>query len=80
VLLIDYRLPGADGIQITQAVRKACPEVAVVCLTASANVREIEALYAAGAVACLLKDASLDAIVEAISRAAGVLPAPAVGE
>ena len=30
--------------------REACPDVAVVCLTASANVREIDALYEAGAV------------------------------
>ena len=44
--------------------------VAVVCLTASANTREIEALYAAGAVACLTKDQELDEIVEAIRRAA----------
>jgi two-component system response regulator DesR len=42
VVLMDYRLPGLDGVQATLAVREACPEVAVVCLTASANAREIE--------------------------------------
>ena len=48
--------------------RESHPEVAVVCLTASANAREIEALYAAGATACLTKDQELDEIVNAHAR------------
>jgi len=71
VVVMDYRLPGLDGVQATKALLGACPEVAVVCLTASANLREIDALYAAGAVACLTKDEPLDEIVAAIKRAAG---------
>jgi two-component system response regulator DesR len=70
VVLMDYRLPGLDGVQATRAVREACPDAAVVCLTASANFREVEALYEAGAVACLSKDQELDEIVDAIRRAA----------
>jgi DNA-binding NarL/FixJ family response regulator len=70
VVLMDYRLPGLDGVQATRAVREAWPEVAVVCLTASANPREIDALFAAGAVACLSKDQELDEIVDAIRSAA----------
>jgi two-component system, NarL family, response regulator DesR len=70
-VLMDYRLPGLDGVQATAAVREACPETAVVCLTASANAREIEALYEAGATACLTKDQELEEIVDAIKRAAG---------
>ena len=71
VVLMDYRLPGLDGVQATAAVREASPETAVVCLTASANAREIEALYEAGATACLTKDQELEDIVDAIKRAAG---------
>ena len=70
VVLMDYRLPGLDGVQATTAVREAVPEVAVVCLTASANMREVEALYEAGAAACLTKDQELDQIIAAIKRAA----------
>jgi DNA-binding NarL/FixJ family response regulator len=69
VVLMDYRLPGLDGVQATRAVREACPDVAVVCLTASAHLREIDALYEAGAVACLTKDQELDQIVAAIHDA-----------
>ena len=70
VVLMDYRLPGLDGVQATRAVKEACPETAVVCLTASANMRERDALLEAGAVDCLRKDVGLDAIVLAIRNAA----------
>jgi DNA-binding NarL/FixJ family response regulator len=70
VVLMDYRLPGLDGVQATRAVLEACPAAAVVCLTASAEGREIEALLAAGAAACLTKDQELEEIVAAIKFAA----------
>lgn len=70
VVLMDYRLPGMDGVQATRQLLEACPEVAVVGLTASANQSEVDALFAAGAVACLTKDEPLEDIVAAIHRAA----------
>ena len=70
VVVMDYRLPGLDGAQATIAVREACPDVGVIALTASANEREMEALYAAGASVCLTKDRELDEIVDAIKAAA----------
>ena len=70
VLLVDYRLPGLDGVQITRLVGLRCPGVAVVALTAAAGDGEIEALLEAGAVACVRKDQPLDAIIEAV-RSAG---------
>jgi two-component system response regulator DesR len=70
VVLMDYRLPGMDGVQATSALKEAYPDLGVVVLTASANSREIEALYEAGATACLTKDQELETIVDAIKRAA----------
>jgi DNA-binding NarL/FixJ family response regulator len=67
---MDFRLPGMDGVETTIALRRDCPDVAVVCLTASATPRELDALMDAGAVACLRKDQELDEIVEAIRSAA----------
>ena len=43
-------------------------------LTASANLRERQALSDAGAVDCLSKDGELDQIVAAIHRAVGTTP------
>jgi DNA-binding NarL/FixJ family response regulator len=70
VALMDYRLPGLDGVETTRLLRAECPDVAVVALTASANTEEMEALKEAGAVASLTKDQDLDAIVAAIHDAA----------
>jgi DNA-binding NarL/FixJ family response regulator len=76
VVLLDYRLPVLDGVQAARAIRDTSPRTAVVCLTASANARETEALYEAGAVECLTKDRELDEIVAAVQHVAGrVAPA-----
>ena len=69
VVVMDFRLPGMDGVEATLALQRECPRAAVVCLTASANPRELEALKAAGAVACLRKDQELDEIVSVIRQA-----------
>jgi DNA-binding NarL/FixJ family response regulator len=70
VVLMDYRLPGLDGVEATRALHEACPEVAVVALTASANREEMNALREAGAVATLTKDRELEEIVATIHEAA----------
>jgi DNA-binding NarL/FixJ family response regulator len=66
VVLMDYRLPGMDGVQATKAVLEAAPGVAVVCLTGDVDPGETQALYEAGAVACVTKDQELDTIVAAV--------------
>jgi DNA-binding NarL/FixJ family response regulator len=71
VVLVDYRLPGLDGVETTSALRAALPKTAVVVLTAAAEHEEIQALYDAGAVACLTKDRGVEDIVGAIREAAG---------
>jgi DNA-binding NarL/FixJ family response regulator len=58
VVVMDYRLPGLDGVQATRAVKAAYPEAAVVCLTASANLRERDALMEAGAIVAAIRDAA----------------------
>jgi DNA-binding NarL/FixJ family response regulator len=71
VVVVDYRLPGLDGVETTVGLRSACPQAAVVVLTALAETGEVQALLDAGAVACLTKDRGLDEIVGAIREAAG---------
>jgi two-component system invasion response regulator UvrY len=71
VILVDYRLPGLDGVETTAAIRSTCPNSVVVVLTASVESGEAAALLEAGAVACLTKDRPLEEIVGAIREAAG---------
>jgi DNA-binding NarL/FixJ family response regulator len=73
VVLMDFRLPGLDGVQATRALKESCPDAAVVVLSASANLSELDALREAGAVACLSKSQDLDEIVAAVYQAAGRL-------
>jgi two-component system response regulator DesR len=70
VLIVDYRLPGLDGVQVTKLVRERCPDVSVVALTAAAEPLERQALIEAGASACIGKDRPLDEIIEAVKMAA----------
>jgi DNA-binding NarL/FixJ family response regulator len=70
VVLVDYRLPDVDGVETTRAIRAACPDAIVLALTAAADRPEMDALVAAGAVACLTKDSDLDEIVAAVRSAA----------
>jgi DNA-binding NarL/FixJ family response regulator len=70
VVLMDYRLPGMDGVQATKAVIEADLGVAVVGLTGEADQRETQALFDAGAVACVTKDSELETIVSIVVEAA----------
>ncbi len=71
VVLLDYRLPELDGVETTAGIGAACPDTAVVVLTAEVAGGEVDALFEAGAVACLTKDRRLEEIVGAIRDAAG---------
>ena len=70
VVLMDYRMPGLDGVEATMQLLADFPDLRVVALTASADDVQRQELLAAGAVACLRKDEELDEIVAAIQRAA----------
>jgi DNA-binding NarL/FixJ family response regulator len=70
VVLLDYRLPGLDGVEATKILLERFPTLAVVCLTGLATSREREALIEAGAYACLTKDQELSEIVAAVHDAA----------
>jgi DNA-binding NarL/FixJ family response regulator len=69
VVLLDYRLPGLDGVEATAAVRGVA-DAAVVALTATADPAELDALLDAGAVRWLTKDSDVTEIVDAIREAA----------
>lgn len=70
VVLMDLRMPRVDGLAAIRALQQRCPQTAVVILTTYDDDRLIVDGLRAGARGYLLKDASREAILEAIRAAA----------
>jgi len=69
VVVLDYRLPGLDGVEVARALRYACPDLALDCLTAEIDEPAASALAEAGVAECVLKDEPFEDMVAAITRA-----------
>ena len=70
VVLLDLRLPDADGHRLLEALRADDPEVAVVVLTGHADVPTAVRLMQQGAADVLEKPVDLEAVAAAVTRAA----------
>jgi DNA-binding NarL/FixJ family response regulator len=66
VALIDIGMPGKDGIEVAQALRKDAPEVKVIILGMPDVTDEIMACIEAGAAGYVLKEATFDSLVDTI--------------
>ena len=70
VVLLDVRMPGADGLAVLGQLRTELPGVAVVMFSSYDNPTYIARAVALGAAGYLVKNASRDDIIGAIRRAA----------
>jgi CheY-like chemotaxis protein len=77
VALLDLRMPGLDGLEVCRRVRAGHPDVAVVVLTAFDDDDTPFRALAAGASACLGKDASEEEICRAVLAAGDATRPPA---
>lgn len=66
VVLMDMMMPGMDGVETTEALRKRYPHVQVLALTSFHNGDLVHGAMQAGAVGYLLKGVSMDELAEAI--------------
>ena len=69
VVLMDLVMPVMDGIQATQAIREAYPNVQVIVLTSTIDFDMINKAIEVGAFGYMLKDVLLDTIAETIRAA-----------
>jgi DNA-binding NarL/FixJ family response regulator len=69
VVVMDFRLPGLDGVQATRAVIGETG-AAVVCLTAEASPEERRDILDAGAAALVEKGGPIESLAQAIRAAA----------
>ncbi|HEV7935086.1 MAG TPA: response regulator transcription factor [Actinomadura sp.] len=70
VVLMDLRMPRMGGVEATEAITRAHPDVKVVVLTSFGEVERVHAALAAGAAGYLLKDADPAEVATAIRAAA----------
>jgi len=82
VVLMDLRMPGMDGLEAIEVIRRDWPQVAVIILTTYNEDTLMVRGLRAGARGYVLKDADLEVIFQAIRRAAqgGLLVQPEVME
>ncbi|HEY6897374.1 MAG TPA: response regulator transcription factor [Rhodocyclaceae bacterium] len=70
VVLLDLHMPGISGREAVQLITEEVPETHVLMLTVSEDAEDLLATLRAGAVGYLLKNIEVDALVDAVRRAA----------
>jgi DNA-binding NarL/FixJ family response regulator len=80
VVLVDYQMPGQNGVEVAAEIKHRHPEMMVVMLTGAADDRVILAAIEAGCSGFLTKDNAAAQVVEAVRGAAAgeALIAPSV--
>ena len=71
VVVMDVSMPRLDGVEATRRITSAAGCTRVLMLTASCDRAHLDAACAAGATACLLKDAPPRELIDGIRAAAG---------
>ncbi|HTW21111.1 MAG TPA: response regulator transcription factor [Mycobacteriales bacterium] len=70
VVLVDYRMPDHDGVEITEEIKQRAPHAMVVMLTGSADDRVLLAAIEAGCSGFLTKDRAAAEVADAVRSAA----------
>lgn len=71
VVVMDVSMPGAGGAQATERIRRECPEVKVIALTAHEDRGYIGQMLQAGASGYVLKLAAAEELLKAVRVVAG---------
>jgi len=70
VLIVDVKMPGIDGLELTASVKHDKPELPVILLTGHGSVGEAERGMRVGAFEYVMKPIDIDALIEKILNAA----------
>jgi DNA-binding NarL/FixJ family response regulator len=70
VVLMDVSMPVLDGVEATRQIHRDHPDVSVLMLTMHADAEVVTRALSAGAVGYMVKDASMNEVVEAVRLAA----------
>ena len=70
IVLMDYSMPGMDGVEASRRIRDAIPDTRVVFLTSFSDRDKMVAAFRSGAVSYLLKDSEPEKLIRGIRNAA----------
>ncbi len=70
VALMDLVMPGMDGVEATHQVKQVSPRTQVIVLTSYHDDEHIFPVLRAGALSYILKDVGVDALADAVRKAA----------
>ncbi len=66
VVVLDYALPGGDGVAVAREIRRVAPAVEVIMLTGLSNDEVLRAAVLAGCAGFVTKDKAVDELVAAV--------------
>jgi two-component system, NarL family, response regulator NreC len=80
VVIMDITMPGVNGVQATERLKRVCPAVKVLALSVHEDTSYLRQLLAAGATGYVLKHVAADVLIQAIRTVAagGVYLDPAL--
>lgn len=70
LVIMDISMPKMNGVQATAALKRACPDIKVLVLSAHEDATYLHELLAVGAPGYLLKHTAADALIQAIRQVA----------
>jgi len=68
VVLLDFGLPGINGVEAVVALKRRLPTVSIIVLSATEERREVDAALRAGAVAFVSKAVSITVIADLVTK------------
>src|SRR5262245_15430627 len=66
VVVLDYALPGDDGVAVARQIRREAPGAAIIMLTGMPNDEVLRASVVAGCTGFVTKDKAVDELVDAV--------------
>ncbi len=70
LVIMDISMPEMNGVQATAALKRVCPDIKVLALSAHEDVTYLRELLAVGASGYLLKHTAADTLIQAIRQVA----------
>jgi DNA-binding NtrC family response regulator len=70
VLIVDVKMPGIDGLELTSAIKRDAPELPVILFTGHSSVADAQHGIECGASEYVMKPVDIDVLIEKIKKAA----------